>query len=365
MNITVPKEVRFNEYRVGLSPLGVEALVQQGHACIVEHSAGLGAGFRDADYEAAGARMVFSHEEAFRRGDLVVKVARPLQEELEWLEEGQIILAFLNLAVASPQKVETLLTRKITALAYEQIQLPDGRLPVLNAMSEIGGRMAAQVAATLLQNDRGGKGILLGGLPGVPPAEVGILGAGAVGRSASRAFLGLGAHLTVLDQNPMRLEEIDSLFPGRLVTLHSTPVNIARTCRYVDVLLGAVLVPGERAPIVVTREMVRSMKPRSVILDLSIDQGGCVETSRPTSHDRPTFEAENVIHYCVPNMPGVVARTATHALNAVATPYIQEIARLGLEEAVRADSALGAGVCTLGGKLLRVLSPGFDPERES
>jgi len=365
MNITVPKEVRLNEYRVGLSPLGVAALGQQGHTCIVEHSAGMGAGFRDTDYEEAGARIVFTHEEAFRRGDLVVKVARPLQEELEWLEEGQVILAFLNLAVASPQKVETLLRRNITALAYEQIQLSDGRLPVLTAMSEIGGRMAAQVAATLLQNDRGGKGILLGGLPGVPPAEVGIVGAGAVGRSASRAFLGLGAHLTVLDRNPARLEEIDSLFPGRLVTLHSTPVNIARTCRYVDVLLGAVLVPGERAPIVVTREMVRSMKPRSVILDLSIDQGGCVETSRPTSHDRPTFEAENIIHYCVPNLPGVVARTATHALNAVATPYIQEIARLGLQEAVRADPALGAGVCTLGGKLLHVASPGFDPERES
>ncbi|MGD0575312.1 MAG: alanine dehydrogenase [Anaerolineales bacterium] len=365
MNITVPKEVRFNEYRVGLSPLGVAALVQQAHTCFVEHAAGLGAGFRDTDYETVGARIVFSHEEAFRRGDLVVKVARPLQEELEWLEEGQIVLAFHHLASASPRKVETLLDHKITALAYDQIQLPDGRLPVLHAMSEIGGRMAAQIAATLLQNDRGGKGILLGGLPGVPAAEVGILGAGAVGRSASRAFLGLGAHLTLLDRNPMRLEEADNLFPGRVVTLHSTPVNIARTCRYVDVLVGAVLVPGERAPIVVTREMVRSMKPRSVILDLSIDQGGCVETSRPTSHDQPTFEAENTIHYCVPNMPGVVGRTATHALNAVATPYIQEIARLGLEEAVRSDPALEAGLCTHRGKLVHVLSPGFDPEKES
>jgi alanine dehydrogenase len=365
MNITVPKEVRSDEYRVGLSPLGVAALVQQTHDCFVEHAAGLGAGFRDTDYEAAGARIVYSHEEAFRRGDLVVKVARPLQEELEWLEEAQIILAFLNLAVASPQKIETLLSHKITALAYEQIQLPDGRLPILTAMSEIGGRMAAQIAATLLQNDRGGKGILLGGLPGVPPAEVGILGAGAVGRSACRAFLGLGAHLTVLDRNPMKLEEIDNLFPGRVVTLHSTPVNIARTCRYADVLVGALLVPGARAPIVVTREMVRSMKPRSVILDLSIDQGGCVETSRPTSHDRSTFVAENVIHYCVPNMPGVVARTATHALNAVVTPYIQEIARLGLEQAVRSDPALAAGVCTHRGNLVNVSSPGFDPERES
>jgi alanine dehydrogenase len=365
MNITVPRERRNFEYRVGLAPSAVGTLTQQGHTVYIEHDAGLGAGFSDTDYETVGARIAFSHEEAFRRGDLVVKVERPLQEELDWLEEGQTIMAFLHLASAQPQKVRTLLDHKINAIAYEQIQLPDGRLPVLRVMSDIGGRMAAQVAASLLQNDNGGKGILLGGIPGVPPAEVGILGGGAVGRSAARAFLGLAAHVTVLDRDPLRLEEIDNRFPGRLTTMLSSNVNIERVCRFADVLIGAVYVPGERAPILVTREMVRSMKRRSVILDLSIDQGGCVETSRPTRHDRPTYLEEDVIHYAVPNIGGVVGRTATHALMGVALPYIQLLARLGFEKAVEASPALSAGVTTHGGRLLHISMPEFPLESET
>ena len=349
MYIGIPKERRPFEFRVGLSPAGVEALSKRGHQVIVEHNAGLGAGFRDEDYERAGARIVYSPQEVFGRADLLLKVARPLYEELTWLRPETILMGLLHLPSARKNKIDLLLEKGITAIAYEQIQREDGIRPVLKPMSLIGGSMAAQIAARLLQNNHGGKGVLLGGLPGVPPAEVVIIGAGIVGRRAARAFLGLGAHVTLLDISADALEQAYCNF-GNLVTMMATERNIARAVAYADVVVGAVLVPGQRAPIVVTREMVRSMKPRSIIMDISIDEGGCVETSRPTTHEYPTFIEEGVIHYCVPNMPGVVARTATHALVNAALPYILKLVDEGVDAALK-DPALERAVNTYRGQL--------------
>jgi alanine dehydrogenase len=351
MNIGVPKERRPFEFRAGLSPVVVRLLTATGHACFVESGAGLGSGFDDEAYARAGARIVYSGEEAYGRADVVLKLARPTMPELDWLVEGQTLVGILHMPSARREKVEILLAKRITAIAYERIQLDDGTLPVLKPLSQIGGRMAAQIAADLLQNDRGGNGVLLGGVPGVPPAEVAIIGAGTVGTEAARAFLGLGAHVTLLDRDLAKLQAADARFEGRVVTLVSHPYNVERVCKYADVLVGAVLVPGERAPIVVTREMVRRMKPRSVIVDMSIDDGGCVETSRPTAHDHPTYVEEGVIHYCVPNMPGVVARTATYAFLNAAWPYIQAIITHGVEAAIESSPALRRGVVTRAGAM--------------
>ncbi len=299
MNIGIPKERRPFESRVGLSPAGVEILTQHGHQVYVEHEAGIGAGFDDREFETAGARLVYSPEEVFIRADLMLKVARPMNEELGWLRPNTTLAGLLHLASAREDKVEVLLEKKITSIAYEQIEKPDGSLPVLRPFSQIGGKMAASVAARLLQNNWGGKGMLLGGIPGVPPAEVLILGGGVVGL-------------------------------------------------------------GERTPLLITREMMRAMKPRSVFIDVSIDQGGCSETSRPTTHDHATYVEEGVIHYCVPNMPGVVARTATHAFVNAALPYILEVADLGSAGAIAQNPAIEKAVNTHNGELvhLTLLSKG-------
>lgn len=352
MDIGVPRERRNDDYRVGLTPAGVELLTAEGHACYVETGAGRGAGFSDQDYQKAGGRCVYSGEEAYQRADLVIKVARPTVEEFEWLREGQIVMSFWHLATAHHSKVQALLDKNITAIAYETVEEPDGALPILTPMSQLAGRMLPQVAGSLLQNDRGGMGMLLGGAPGVPPADVVILGAGAVGWSATRAFLGAGAGVVVLDRDLARLQRLDEAFGGRVVTMVSHSFNIRKVVTFADVLIGAVLAPGMRAPVIVSREMVRSMRPRSLIMDLSIDQGGCVETSRPTLHSTPTYIEEGVIHYCVPNMTGVIGRTATHALNNAAWPFVQQIARLGLDEALKISPALAAGVNTRHGKLV-------------
>ncbi len=350
MNIGVPKERRPFEFRVGLSPAGAEMLTRQGHHCFVENDAGIGAGFSDQDYEHAGAVIVYSPEEAYGRADLVLKFARPLQYELEWLPQGKALAGYLYLASSRQDRIDTLLNKKITSIAWEQVELPDGSRPVLSALSQIGGHMTAQIAASLLQNNDGGKGIMLGGMPGVPPAEVVILGAGVAGMSATRAFLGLGAHVTVLDQSIEALQRVYDRFPV-VGTMVSTQRNIERCCAYADVVVGAVSVSGERAPIVVSREVVMKMKPRSVIIDLSIDQGGCFETSRPTKHDRPTYTEEGVIHYCVPNIPGVVARTSTHAFMNFALPFISEIANLGVDEAIKKNHGIAAAVNTRNGEI--------------
>ncbi|HLF72867.1 MAG TPA: alanine dehydrogenase [Anaerolineales bacterium] len=359
MNIGIPKERRPFEFRVGLSPAGVEILTQQGNQVYVEHEAGVGAGFSDQEYEKSGARVVYSPEEVFGRADLTLKVARPLKEELAWLRPGSTLAGLLHLSSARRDKVEALLEKKVTAIAYEQVQQADGSRPVLRPFSQIGGALAAQIAARLLQNNWGGKGILMGGVPGVPPAEAVILGGGVVGTYATQMFLGMGAHVTVIDNNITALQKLSDRFQG-IVTMISTKRNIERATAFADVVVGAVLTPGQRAPIVVTREMVRAMKPRSIIMDISIDQGGCVETSRPTTHDHPVFVEEGVLHYCVPNMPGVVARTATHAFVNAAMPYIQKIASLGIPGAIDADPALEQAVNTHNGELvhLTLLSEG-------
>ncbi len=343
MNIGIPKEIRPFEYRVGLTPAGVEILCQHGHTVFVEHTAGEGAGFRDLEYEQAGANIVYSPEEAYGRANLVLKIARPTESELKFLQPGSVLLGLLNLPSARQSKIDYFLKNNITAVAYEQICETDGSLPVLRPSSMIGGAMSAEIAARLLQSDQGGGGILLGGIPGVPPAEVVILGAGTAGLYAARAFTGLGAHVTVLDRDVNSLQRI-SQCGMNLVTMLSTERNITRCCRYANVLVAAVLVPWTRSPLLVTREMVQKMKPRSVIIDMSIDEGGCVETSRPTTHDRPTYVEENVIHYCVPNMPGIVARTAMHGFVNVATPYILKIADLGIEKAMADNPAIEVAV---------------------
>jgi alanine dehydrogenase len=349
MYIGIPKESRPFEYRVGLSPAGVEVLVQNGHQIFVEHDAGVTAGFSDNDFEKSGARLVYSTEEVFGRANLLLKVTRPMQEELNWLPPGSILAGFLHLASTQQDKIDILLEKNITSVAYEQIQAPDGSLPVLRPFSQIGGAMAAQIAARLLQNNWGGKGILMGGMPGVPPAEIVILGAGVVGTYATQMCLGMGAHVTVIDHNLAALQRIWDRFPS-IVTKMSTKRNIERSVIYADVVIGAVLSAGQRAPILVTREMVRSMKPRSVIMDISIDEGGCVETSRPTTHEYPIYTEEGILHYCVPNMPGAVARTATHAFVNSALPYITEIAALGTDS-ILSSPALEPAINTHKGKL--------------
>jgi alanine dehydrogenase len=353
MNIGIPKERRAFEYRVGLSPSGVEILTANGHQVYIEHEAGVGAGFSDARYEKVGARLVYSSEEVFGRADLLLKIARPLNDEVVWLKEGAVLAGFLHLASSSQDMIDLLLEKKITALAYEEIASQDGALSVLRPFSQICGAMIPQVSARMCQNNWGGNGVLLSGLPGVPPAEVVIIGGGVVGTFAAQAFLGLGAHVTVIDHTIDALQRIFDRFPT-IVTMMSTKRNIERATAYADVLVGAVLVPGQRAPIVVTREMVRAMKPRSVIVDASIDQGGCVETSRPTTHEHPTFVEEGVLHYCVPNMPGVVARTAARVFFNAAMPYILEVANRGIEAVMKEQAAIEGAIHTHKGKRLHM-----------
>lgn len=357
MYIGIPKESRPFEYRVGLSPAGVEILSHLGHQVFVEHEAGASAGFKDQDYEKAGGRIVFSPQEVFGRADFLLKVSRPIKQEMEWINDGAILAGFLHLASASQDQIDLLLEKKITALAYEQVTDAQGGRAVLRPFSLICGAMVAQIAARWLQTNRGGKGIMLSGVPGVPPAEVVIIGSGAVGTSAAQAMQNAGAHVTVLDKNMAALENIHDKLPG-VVTMMATQRNIERATAYADVVVGAVLVAGQRAPMVITRDMVRAMKPRSVIIDVSIDQGGCVETSRPTMHDNPTFIEEGVVHYCVPNIASTVARTASHVFLNSAIPYITAIANTGIDSAMKNDPSIEAAVNTHQGKLVNLVRLG-------
>jgi len=349
MNICIPKERRPFEFRVGLSPMGVEILIQHGHTVFLEHDAGQGAGFPDREYEKVGAKIAYAADEIYGRAELLLKIARPLDDELDMLRPGTTIAGLLHLASAKQNKIDALLKDKITAIAYEQIEETDGSLPVLRPFSQIGGAMAAEVAARHVQSDHGGRGVLLGGIPGIPPAEVVIIGAGTSGTYAARAFKGLGAHVTILDKDINALQRV-SQFDPNFVTMISTQRNIERACEYADVLVGAVLVPGARSPILITREMIKKMRHQSVFIDISIDQGGCSETSRPTTHDHPTYVEENIIHYCVPNMPSVVARTATYGFVNAAINYILEIADFGVEKAIE-NPAIEAGLNTYKGEL--------------
>jgi alanine dehydrogenase len=350
MNIGIPRESadaqKILERRVALTPAGVKALVDNGHEVFVESMAGEYSGFSDAEYEKMGAKIVFSKEEVYKRAQMIVKVSRPSEAEYSYLCDGHLLFGFLHLAVAPKSFVEILLERKITAIGYEIIELPDGRLPILQAMSEIAGQMAIVIAARYLQNEDGGRGIVLGGIPGVPPATVVILGAGVVGQNAIRAALGLGAHVVVLDKDVDKLREVEKLFDKRVETAIANVYNIEKAVQFADVLIGAVLIHGALTPKLVTEEMVKKMKPGSVIIDVSIDQGGCVETSRPTTIVNPVFVKYGVIHYCVPNIASNVARTATYALTNVSLPYILEIANSGLEHVLRERPSFAKGVYT-------------------
>jgi alanine dehydrogenase len=351
MNFGVLKEVREFEQRVGLTPAGVYALAQAGHTVFVERDAGAAASFDDNEYRAVGARVVYSAEEVWGRAEVIAKVARLTEREYPHLQAGQTLLSFLHFAVASRDLAEALRLAELTAIAYETIQSDEGTLPVLTPLSRVAGHHAPVIAGELLESTHCGRGILLSGMTGVPPAAVVILGGGNLGLSALRAFVGMGAQVTILDTRADRLEEITELYSGRVTTLFSTPYNIQRVLKFADVVVGAVLVPGQRAPVLITREMLRTMRRRAVLIDFAIDQGGCAETSRPTTHDNPTFIAENVVHYCVPNVTARIARTASHVLTNAALPYLLAIGAQGVETALATDSALRRGVQVLKGKI--------------
>lgn len=350
--IGIPKEQHPYEYRVGMTPAGVSVLTGIGHQCYVEAGAGVGSGFSDSEFEQAGARITYNHEECFRRADLVLKVQRPSANEIDLMNAGQVLMAFIMMAGLHDRGVQAMQAKGINVVAYEMIREDDGYLPVLFPLSQIGGQLAAQTAAQCLQNNNGGKGILLGGTTGVPPADVVIVGGGVVGLNAADAFQGRGARVLLMDHDVRALQHAHERFGNTITTMVSHDFNLRRVCKFADVLLGAVYVPGQRAPILISREMVRSMRPGSLIIDMSIDQGGCVETSRPTTHDNPTFTAEGIMHYCVLNIPGIVGRTSTHAYMNAAWPYVVQVAEQGLAAAQEADAALRRGVLMRGGELL-------------
>src|ERR671915_65754 len=349
--VGVPKEIKDQEGRVSMQPDGVVELVHHGHEVVVEAGAGRGASFEDAEYEKAGARVVEGPDEVFGSADLIVKVKEPVQEEYDRFREGQELFTYLHLA-ADRGLTEFLIERKINSIAYETVETPDGSLPLLTPMSEVAGRMAVQAAAHHLESPQGGAGLLLGGVPGTPAAKVTIIGGGVVGTEAAKIAVGMRAIVRVLDINSRRLAYLSDIFEGRVDLV--VP-NRARTASYVaesDVVVGAVLVHGAKAPKLVSREMVASMRPGSVVADVAIDQGGCIETARPTTHSEPTFVEEGVVHYCVANIPGAVARTSTLALTSVTLPYLIKIADLGVEGAAAADPVLAKGLSTLGGELV-------------
>lgn len=344
MDIGIPREVSVDERRVALTPAGAHRLVAAGHRVWVEESAGLLCRIRDEDFARAGAQVAYDAEEIYQRADLVLKIASPTKRECELLRENQILMCFLLPAMAPADTFRSLLERRVAAVAMELIEDDDGRAPVLEAISEIAGAMSIQTAAHLLQSDSGGRGILLGGAPGIAPATVVILGAGVVGTAAARSAIGQGAQVFVLDKNLARLRRVHEMFAPRARTWLAEEYEIARAVQFADVLIGAVQVPGDRAPHLVSEAMVRTMKPGAVILDVSIDQGGCVETSRPTSLAQPTFIRYDVVHYGVPNMTSSVARTATYALSNGRMPYVLEIANRGLAAACAADRGLTRGL---------------------
>jgi alanine dehydrogenase len=350
MIVGVPKEIKNKENRVGMVVAGVRALTQAGHKVLVQTTAGQGAGISDDDYRKAGATLVNTPKEIFERADMIVKVKEPLPEEYPLLRENQILYTYLHLA-ADERLTKALMERKIVGIAYETIQPADGSLPLLAPMSAVAGRMATQIGATYLQHDHGGKGMLLGGVTGVERANVVILGGGVVGVNAAKMAVGLGAHVTILDVNVARLDYLSDIFGNDVTTLYSNSEQIEKAVISSDLVIGAVLVPGAKAPKLVTREMVSKMQPGGVVVDVAVDQGGSVETCRPTSHEHPTYTVDGVVHYAVPNMPGAVPRTSTYALTNVTMKYALMIANMGWKEAVTKSDALRKGVNILNGKI--------------
>ncbi len=351
MIIGVPQEIKDGEERVAATPAGVRALCEHGHMVLVQSGAGAGSRITDAEFRQAGARIVRKADALYARADLVLKVKEPLPVEYRLLRPNQILFTYLHLA-SSRDLLDALLERKVTALGYETVQTNDGSLPLLVPMSEIAGKMSVQIGAHFLEAPHGGRGTLLGGVPGVPPGEVVILGCGVVGTNAAKVALGMGAHVTILDINHDRLKYLDDVLGGNVFTVYANAYSIERAVGYADLLIGAVLVPGARAPKLVTREMVRKMKPGSVIVDVAIDQGGSIATSRPTTHSHPTFLQDEVVHYCVPNIPGAVPRTSTHALSNATLPWVLQLANKGLTAALRDNSALARGLNVANGRVL-------------
>ncbi len=350
MVIGTLKEIKNGETRVGLVPSGVVALRESGHEVLVEAGAGEGSSIPDKDYRQAGAILVDSAADVWRQAEIVIKVKEPQPVETGYLRPDLVLFTYLHLAPL-PDLTRQLLDAHVTGIAYETVQEPDGRLPLLEPMSEVAGRLSVQVGAQYLEKYYDGRGVLLGGVPGVPPAEVVVIGGGIVGTNAARVAEGLGAHVTVIDKNLKRLRELDDMFLGKVTTLASNPTHIAEALPRADLLIGAVLVPGASAPKVIRRDMIRGMKKGSVFVDVAIDQGGCAETSRPTSHSDPVYEVDGVRHYCVTNMPALVPNTSTFALTNATLPYLQRMADGVVEAAFAADATLRAGVNTHQGAL--------------
>ena len=350
MVIGVPKEIKTEEYRVAITPSGVEALTRAGHRVLIESGAGLGSGIADDDYRGEGAEIVRDKAELFERADMILKVKEPLPQEYELLREGQIVFTYFHFA-ASEELTRAMVERKIVAIAYETVELEDGSLPLLIPMSEVAGRMAPQEGAKYLERPMRGLGILLSGAPGVPPAKVVIIGGGTVGANAARIAAGMGADVLILDINPRRLAYLDEIMPPNVKTLISTRYNLRRAIAEADLVIGAVLIHGARAPRLIDREMLHGMKEGAVLVDVSIDQGGIADTSRPTTHADPVYVEEGVVHYCVANMPGAVPRTSTYALTNVTLPYALEIANKGWREAARTNPAIRKGLNMVEGKI--------------
>ncbi|OQA88589.1 MAG: Alanine dehydrogenase 2 [bacterium ADurb.Bin236] len=343
MIVGLPKEIKENENRVGLTPAGVIALRQAGHKVIAQKNAGVGSGFEDSEYHKAGAEIVDSIDAVYKRSEMIVKVKEPIEREYPLLRKGLVLFTYLHLA-ANKKLTSRLMESGVSAIGYETVETEEGYLPLLAPMSDVAGRMAVQIGCNCLEKHNGGRGVLLSGVPGVPPADVVIVGGGIVGISAARLAIGAGAQVTVLDICTTRLKYINDLLSNQVITIKSNPISIARSVQYADLLIGAVLITGAKAPKLVTREMVKTMKKGSVIVDVAIDQGGCVETSKVTSHNNPTFIYNGVVHYCVGNMPGSVPRTSTLALTNETLPYVLEIAQKGFSAAVNENAALRKGV---------------------
>src|SRR6184192_489464 len=348
--VGLPKEIKDNEYRVGLTPAGVRALTDAGHKVVVERSAGDGSGFDDKLYERAGARTLETADDVWASGEMIVKVKEPIAPEYSRMREGQLLFTYLHLAPDN-ELTKQLLKRKVTGVAYETITDRRGTLPLLTPMSEVAGRMAIQVGAHYLEKMSGGGGVLLGGVPGVPAARVVILGGGVVGTNAAKIAVGMGSHVTIIDNNLDRLRELDDIFLSKIATLASSAYMIHDAVLTADLIIGAVLVPGAAAPRLVTLNMLKDVADGAVIVDVAVDQGGCVETTHPTTHSDPTYYVEGVLHYCVANMPGAVPRTSTFALTNATLPYALKLANLGFKAAVMSDPGLAEGVNTYAGKL--------------
>ncbi len=347
MIVGIPREIKDNEYRVSMTPGGAHQLTEAGHEVWIETNAGEGSGFPDQQYADAGATVVPTAADAWS-AELVVKVKEPQPSEYGSLRPDLTLFTYLHLA-ASEQLTRELLSRGATGIAYETVELPNGHLPLLTPMSEVAGRMAVQIGAHYMEKMNGGRGKILGGVPGVRPADVVIIGAGTVGANAAQVALGMGAHVIMIDINIDRLRYLHEVLGGRLTTLSSNPLNIAQAVRIADLLIGAVLIKGAKAPKLVTRQMIETMAPGSVVVDVAVDQGGCVETSRPTTHSHPTFQVAGVIHYCVANIPGAVPRTSTYALGNATLPYVAKLANQGIARALRQDAALARGLNTYRG----------------